>query len=205
VGYYVYLWRHSVIDRYVGKGTGNRWAAHAKAGTYSTQRKDDYFGQHLSEMTCFIIVEGMTAEAGAAEREITEIDQRGLEVYGTGTLLNDRRGSVINGPRGRRDPQNLPIQNQLWKRLMARGRFTPNAILWRIGAALIGNPKKPGSRGALYLELYPPSRQTTTVAELLGGHLKWDYVHSFIELALPAGESTMPGYILPTSDARRLV
>ena len=60
VGYYVYLWRHGDIDRYVGKGANGRWAAHTKRGRNdSNQPKSRYFKEHLPEMTCFIIAEGL--------------------------------------------------------------------------------------------------------------------------------------------------
>ena len=105
---------HGETGRYVGHGAKRRWAAHRKPDRNdSNQRKYHYFRKHLPEMTCFIIVEGLGAEADAAEREIAEIDQRGLEVDGTGTLLNDRRGSVIKGPRGKRDLKDTPIPYQL--------------------------------------------------------------------------------------------
>jgi hypothetical protein len=153
------------------------------------------------------------AEADAGEREIAEIDWRGLEVDGTGTLLSDRRGSVINGPRDKRDLNDIPVSNQLCMKLKQLGPFTPNAVLRRAGLALTGNPKKPDSPGASYLNLYPPPGETTTIAELLAkgredgfrdksqhDHLRWDYVHGFIELTLLDGESVMPGHILPTRE-----
>jgi hypothetical protein len=53
-------------------------------------------------MTCFILAEGFANEMEAYERELDEIDARGLEANGTGTLLNERGGSVIDGSRLKR-------------------------------------------------------------------------------------------------------
>jgi hypothetical protein len=214
VGCYVYLWRHGEIDRYVGKGANGRWAAHTKPDRNdSNQHKYRYFLNHLPEMACFIIAEGLAAEADVGELEIAEINRRGLEADGTGTLLNDRRGSVINGPRGKRDLKDTTLPYQRYIKLKRQGPFTPNAVLWRAGRALTGNPKKPGSPGASYLNHYPPPGETTTVGEMLAkgradgfrdkdqhAHLGWDFVHGFIELALPEGESVVPGHILPTRE-----
>jgi hypothetical protein len=214
VGYYVYLWRHGDIDRYVGRGANGRYAAHAKPDRNDVnQRKYRYFLENLPEMTCFVIAEGLASEKAAGELEIAEIDQRGFEVDGTGTLLNMRRGSVVNGPRGKRDIRSMSRQYQLWVKLKKLGHFTPNALLWRAGRALTGNPKRPNSSGAAYLNHYPPPGETTTVGELLAkgradgfkdkdqlAHLAWDVAHGFIELALPDGETVVPGHILPTRE-----
>jgi hypothetical protein len=62
----------------------------------------EYRREHLAEMECFILAEGLT-EIDAGAREVAEIDKRGLEKDKVGgTLLNDRRGSIIYGPRGAR-------------------------------------------------------------------------------------------------------
>jgi hypothetical protein len=72
----------------------------------SNQRKSKYFGNYGPEMTCFLIVDGLTAPE-AADREVAEIDQRGLQVDGTGTLLKAWLGHLratrqarIHGPSG---------------------------------------------------------------------------------------------------------
>jgi hypothetical protein len=214
VGHYIYLWRHGEIDRYVGKGIYGRWASHTKPNRNDmNQRKYRYFLQHLPVMTYFIIVDGLV-EKDAGELEIVEIDRRGLEVDGTGTLLNARRGSVVNGPRGKRDLKDMSQSHQLWVKLKQLGPFTPNAVLRRAGRALLGNPKR-GS-GASYLDHYPPPGETTTVGELMAKgradnftdrdqheHLAWDFVHGFIELTLPDGQEVAPGHILPTWDLVR--
>lgn len=95
IGYYVYLWRHGDIDRYVGKGVNDRWLSHATPQPNdNNQRKYRYFRDNLGEMSCLIIAEGL-AEQDAFLREIADIDRRGLA-----TLVNHRRGS--NGPGVRR-------------------------------------------------------------------------------------------------------
>jgi len=107
IGYAVYLYRHGEIDRYVGKGVRQRWKAHLKLDP-NTDNWDwyEYRCKHLHEMSCFIIAEGTELKTATeqAEREIVEIDRRGLACDGTGTLLNARRGSVDKGraPRGQR-------------------------------------------------------------------------------------------------------
>jgi hypothetical protein len=218
-GFYVYLWRHGEVDRYVGKGVNSRWAAHAKPNpkpdrSKSDWRKNNYFCEHLLEMTCFIIAEGLD-EATAAAQEVTEIDARGLEINGAGTLLNARGGSVYNGSRGTLNSvENLGVLARRWRKLKRREyRITPNALLRRAGLTLTGNPKKPGGRGTMSIDLYPPPGETMTVEEMYAkgrangfpdtnqhGHLAWDFVHGFIDLALPEGEDVMPGYILPTKE-----
>jgi hypothetical protein len=197
-GFYVYLWMHNEVARYVGKGVNSRWASHSKPRRNdSNQPKYRYFLKHVAEMTCFVIAEGLT-EAEAANLEIAEIDLRGLEVNGTGTLLNDRRGSVVYGPRGKRDLKDTTIPYQRWIE-RKRQPIPLNAMLRRAGPTLTGNPKKPGSPGAAYIDLfYPPLGKTVTIAELLAkgrhagltdrqqlDHITWDHSHGFIELTLP--------------------
>jgi hypothetical protein len=212
VGYYVYLWRHGDIDRYVGKGTNGRWEAHTKPRRSDhNQSKYRYFLQHRLDMDCFIIAEGLATEADAGELEIVEIDRRGLEADGTGTLLNDRRGSVINRPRGERDRKK---RLRLDQKLKLQGPWSPNAVLRRGGKALKGNPKPSNSPGGSYIDQhYPPPGETTTIGELFAkaradgftdndqyGHLCWDFERAFIEVALPDEELVMPGHILPTRE-----
>jgi hypothetical protein len=58
INYYVYLWRHGEIDRYVN----GRWAAHTRPNPNDpndrNEAKSRYFLAHLSEMTCHMIAEG---------------------------------------------------------------------------------------------------------------------------------------------------
>jgi hypothetical protein len=149
VGYYVYLWRHDEIDRYVGKGANGRWVAHAKPDRNdANQRKYRYFLKHLPEMTCFIIAEGLAAEADVGELEIAEIDLRGLEADGTGTLLNDRRGSVINGPRGR--PQGHPTPSSALHQAEAARPFHPERGALARRSCLDRQPEEAGiARGVV--------------------------------------------------------
>ena len=122
VDYYVYLWRGGKIDRYVGKGKGDQWRTHLKTSANdSNQLKMRYFRRYKDKIACFIIVENLT-EVDAGDRECAEIDRRGLKKNGTGTLLNDRRGSAIYGPRGKRAFTDLPVPTQRW---MIRKRTDP--------------------------------------------------------------------------------
>jgi hypothetical protein len=115
-GWYVYLWKHGDIDRYVGRGKNGRWWHHmTTAACIGNWLKYLYFNEHRAEMKCFLIVEGLPNEAAAAVREISEIDSRGLEKDGTGTLLNVSRGSQFNGRLPRRT---LPAPANFLRRQM---------------------------------------------------------------------------------------
>jgi hypothetical protein len=172
---------------YVGRGTGHRWKAHAKPKPNdSNQRKSKYFGNYGPE---------------AADREVAEIDQRGLQVDGTGTLLNDRRGSAIYGSRGKRAFTDLPVPTQRWM-IRKRQPIPLTAILRRAGPALTGNPKRSGCPGAVYIDrFYPPPGEAVTIAKLLAkgrdagytdkqqlDHIAWDHSHGFVELTVSDGE-----------------
>jgi hypothetical protein len=121
----------------------------------------------------------------------------------------NRRGSVISGPRSKRNRK-----KRLDQKLKLQGPWTPNAVLRRAGRALTGNPKPSNTPGGSYIDQhYPPPGDTTTVAELIAkgradgftdndqyGHLCWDFGRGFIEVALPDGELVVPGHILPTRE-----
>ena len=113
-GFYVYLWRHGEIDRYVGKGTNGRWRGHLNTrANDGNQLKMRYFRKYGRAMTCFIIAEDLT-ESAAGDLEKAEVSKRGVyQRYANfpgvpraarraGPLLNDRDGSVINGSRRKR-------------------------------------------------------------------------------------------------------
>jgi hypothetical protein len=207
-GRYIYLWRHGSIDRYVGKGVNRRWSTHLKTNLAdANQRKSRYFTKHEAELSCFIIAEDLESDRVTAERVIAEIDQRGLERDGAGTLLNDRRGSIMPGPRLPRHPAEAGMTKyQQWRAMTERNTTlltVPGVAFRRAGRALNGNPKSPNCAGAMYLDLYPPAGETITVADMLAkgralgikdkaqlGHLAWDLEHGFIEIVKPEGGST---------------
>jgi hypothetical protein len=208
VNHYVYLWRHGEIDRYVGAGKNREWATHTKPDCHDYEPKCNYFLEHLPGMTCSIIAEGLSL-VDAFALELKEIDRIGLLVDRTGTLLNARRGSVITGPRGKRDLGDTSPSYQRYRKRKEQGRITLNAVLRRASNHL----KKWGSPGARYQKLYPPLGETTTVEKLLAkglaqkppftataqhNHLLWDFDHDYIAFELPDGEVVMPGYIFPT-------
>jgi hypothetical protein len=101
-GYHVYLWRHGDVDRYIGRSSDpKRWKFHTKGIADHNMRKVEYFCAHVAtEMSCLVIAELLQSEEAAADLEVVEIDRRGLVNIGTGTLLNDRRGSTIYLQRG---------------------------------------------------------------------------------------------------------
>jgi hypothetical protein len=75
--WYIYLWRHGEIDRYAGRGKGLRWKAHASPKVSdSNQRKADYFRKYLTEMTCFLIAEGLDRDRGGRSRDPGNSSQR---------------------------------------------------------------------------------------------------------------------------------
>jgi hypothetical protein len=98
VNHYVYLWRHGEVDRYVGKGVNDRWAAHTRPNPDDpndrNEPKSRYFLAHWREMTCHVIAESLRPDE-ANERETIEIRSRGYATNGTGTLLNAKRGTSV--------------------------------------------------------------------------------------------------------------
>jgi hypothetical protein len=205
---YVYLWRHGEIDIYVGKGVNGRWTSHLKySRNGGNQPKCIYFRDHGPELSCFILAEGMS-DTEAGNMEIAEIAQRGLKIRGTGTLLNDRDGSAIYGPKGKRDIRSMGLPHQRWIAQRDRGPLAPDTSIRRAGRALYNNPKKPGCGGAEYIDhCYPPAGVTITIEELMAkgraegftdrqqhGHLAWDLTHGFIEVVLPESEQVEPGH-----------
>jgi len=118
-----------------------------------------------------------------------------------GTLLNDRRGSAIYGPGGKRAFTDLPVATQRWM-IRKRQPIPLTAILRRAGPALTGNPKRSGCPGAIYIDrFYPPPGEAVTIAKLLAkgrdagytdkqqlDHIAWDHRHGFVELTVSDGE-----------------
>jgi hypothetical protein len=206
-GHYVYLWRDDA-DRYVGRGVNGRWAAHLKFGAQSSnQIKGKYFVDNAAKLSCYILAEGLPDEGASATIEMDEIVRR----RAGGTLLNDKNGSAFYGRAapGKRTTPHTP-QYQVVLDSRKKGHITPNALLRRAGRALNGNPKKAGSGGARYIDLYPPAGQVITVGDMYArgraegftdgnnrGNQVWDWDHGFIEIWLPEGESVLPGYFLP--------
>jgi hypothetical protein len=188
VGYYVYLWRHHGADRYVGKGVNGRWLAHAvPMPNDSNQRKYRYFRDHIAEMSCFIIAEGLS-ELEAFQREIEEIDHRGFAASGTGTLLNDRRGSSM-GPRRSEGPRTAKEHVDAWRAqpLFPREaaiRFLSDVNPW--GANVPGREfyktvlaKRPATVGEM-LDLAAVAGWRAVQAQ---GHLRWLYTRGdYVEI-----------------------
>jgi hypothetical protein len=116
-GYYIYRWGPGEIGRYVGRGGGGstgRWSDHLKPSANDPPLKMRYFRRYKKKLACFIVVENLTrAEVG--DRESEEIKRHGFFWNGTGTLLNDRDGSPINGPRGKRDLRDCSGHYQAYK------------------------------------------------------------------------------------------
>jgi hypothetical protein len=84
--FYVYVWRHLGIARYVGSTcVGRRWRKHKSDA--DRPEKSAYFQQHEHEMECEKVLEGVTwTEAHALEGQLCR--QFGLLCDGTGTLFN---------------------------------------------------------------------------------------------------------------------
>ena len=220
--FYVYLWSDNGVARYVGKGGGSvgRWTDHLKPRRNDdNQPKSRYFDKHRPEMACFILADGLT-EAEAARLEIAQINHHGFAQINDdrsiddshGTLLNDRGGSTVSGPRVRHasSSPNIPFEKRLSRQLKKGGPFTPNAMLYRIIAY---NPKPARSAGHEYFNHYPPLGTRTTIAQLYAkamadgfeandqfGHLAWDYARGFIGVTLPDSEAVTPGHIRPTKE-----
>jgi hypothetical protein len=197
-GHYVYLWSHDGVARYVGRGRPpRRWLVHATPKVNdSNQPKRLYFEKHVREMSCSIVAEGRDDESAAADIEAAEIARYGLLSDGTGTLLNDKRGSAFYGRVGNGQRTSTYPGHQEWVKTRDAGRFPLDAVLRRV---VHGNPKKPGSPGAAYIELYPQPGETIIVREMYErgratgltdaqqhAHLSWDLSHGFIEIVRPA-------------------
>ncbi|HEY2243433.1 MAG TPA: hypothetical protein VGH47_04315 [Xanthobacteraceae bacterium] len=201
-GHYVYLWSHDGVARYVGRGRENargrpRWLAHATPKVNaSNQPWRLYSEKHVREMSCSIVAEGRDDESAAADIEAAEIARHGLLKDETGTLLNDKRGSAFYGRVGKGQRTSTYPGHQEWVKIRNAGRFPLDAVLRRV---VHGNPKKPGSPGAAYIELYPQPGETIIVREIYErgrakgltdaqqhNHLSWDLLHGFIEIVKPA-------------------
>lgn len=178
VGFYVYLWRHDDVDRYVGKGVNRRWAAHINHDPDdNNQRKYRYFSQRVAEMACLILAEGLASEEKMADRETAEIDLRGLMKDGTGPLLNDRRGGEFRGrrPRGSQKVNDHVIA---WR---ACKHFPLNAKLEILSPVNPWRDNSPG--GAFYAKVL--TARPATIADAIHlsgmkpgpaqGHLRWLY------------------------------
>ena len=61
--YYVYVWWHANIARYVGKGTGYQWNSHLSRPLDTNPEKDKYFLRYGKEMSCEIVTQGVSEHA----------------------------------------------------------------------------------------------------------------------------------------------
>jgi hypothetical protein len=89
VGFYVYIWAHNDVPRYVSKGVNDSWAAHLTLTSGEFPLKSPNFKKHLPLMACAILKDGLSEDA-AARLEIEIIDWHGRLADGTGTLFNER-------------------------------------------------------------------------------------------------------------------
>jgi hypothetical protein len=110
--FYVYLWTHDGVARYIGKGVNGRWADHLTPKRGDFPLKYRYFLKYLSEMACSIMADRLS-EDEAAQLEIERINHHGFLADGSGTLLNARGG--FHGPRRTRAPREvLPEQGVVY-------------------------------------------------------------------------------------------
>jgi hypothetical protein len=89
VGFYVYIWAHDDVPRYVGKGVNDSWAVHLTQTSGEFPLNSPYFEKHLPLMACAILKDGLS-EDEASRLEIDIIDWHGLLADATGTLFNVR-------------------------------------------------------------------------------------------------------------------
>jgi hypothetical protein len=215
--FYVYLWSHNGLARYVGKGGGShgRWSDHLLRPNRSSDFPLKYrgFREHGHEMTCHVLAEGLK-EDEAAQSESIEIDRHGLLADETGTLWNRQRTSTAPAARTRAEKpwSRAKFNVRLWRQLMAEGPFTPGATIRRV---INHNPKKEGSAERQNFDLYPPPGEPVSVADHNDrafkdhftktnqrGHLAWNYVHGFVAVTLPDSETVVPNHICEVSRRR---
>jgi hypothetical protein len=96
--YYVYVWWHGNIPRYVGQGCDKRWQAHRYEESRNP-RKTAYFKKHWDEMECYAVAEILT-KIEARQLENNLIKKYGLLGDG-GTLLNINVGKNAAYMRGK--------------------------------------------------------------------------------------------------------
>jgi len=77
IGFHVYLWLHFHVKRYYGHSGGpTRWLDHMTDRRYAHNVPwYQYINEHMAELSCIIVMEGMASKDHAARLETVLIDE----------------------------------------------------------------------------------------------------------------------------------